>query len=736
MNLVKSPSRVSASTREGWNIIERVVDFTHAVGRIGGRGSGLLISVPNAANTGGSGSVERVGILLTSSFVLNSRAACAGESITFFESPVTGTHAKWNVAPVTVPLRPESTFYCSVRGDDAKLQKQASTDGADEETTVTEELGYTIVACDLHSERSVAVDISRVNPLPLPLIVSKIPTIAVGDTHLLITHQNSQDRRYVVAVVAEVHSHHCVYTHTDADCLFSSGGPIFTEQGEFVGMQHQCGENSFGIFVKDIVQHLFESAMLGLCKIPVYDADSGDAGGGVEKGNANAKLTNEEFNSPFSVTSREKLIDVGAGDQIVDFYVLEREREKKAKGTSTPATLIPRDHVEVWKEWYKPKEYRSLVLLLHAFPYQAKLVLLIVTELTSHHNRMSISNLASLGGIGILLETLDSHPYDEPLVQATVASLARISLYEANREAIGRSDGIAAVISIMKEYRLNYAIQEWATYCLLNMCIDSSSGEQMPESIENLVKYGGLDTVIVNMRDHAKGRYLQRWSAQLLGTVALYSSAYLNMLLQYQLLPRLDDRLHQYEEDGFVLHGLVSFLRNVFKAAVPAVKTAKSSSTVSSKGSIVDGGAASSSSSLDEALRRKSSVQVPAEAKPQPIAEGSSSKPTPSSDFMDPFKYLKDRNILERLVHVLSFHCGKNDDALLFEHTVSALNYLFEADSSLISKASEELGLEALLEQVARHFMTEINLHAAAIRVFKQLGVTHPLEKYSFLQCK
>ncbi len=727
--MLRSPSRVSAASRDGWCIIEKVTDYTHAVGRIGNRGSALLISMPNSANCGGSGHVDRVGILLTTSFVLNSRAACAGESVTFFESPVTGTHAKWNVAPVTVPLRADTSFFCSVRDDEVKGNpsevKASSPRDGDEGSQVTEELGYTIVACDLRTERNASVDISRVNPLPLPLILSKIPTIKVGDKHLLITHENSQQRRYVVVDVLEVHSHHCVYAQTDPDCLFASGGPIFSEKGEFVGLQHQCGDSSFGIFVRDIVQHLFDSAMLGLCKVPVYDADAGDVGGGIEKGNTNARITNEEFNKEFSLLGRQKLIDVGAGDQIVDFYTLEREREKKASGTSTPETFTPRDHLEVWKEWYKPTEYRSLVLLLHAFPYQAKLALMIVTELTSHKNRLAISQLASLGGIGILLETLDSHAYDEPLVQATVASLARISLYEANREAIVRSDGIAAVISIMKEYRLNYAIQEWATYCLLNLCVDSSSGEQMPESIEALAKYGGLDTVIANMSDHPKGRYLQRWSAQLLGTVAVYSQTFFGMLLERKLLPKLDDRIHQYEDDAFVLSGLVSFLKNILKASIT---TAKRASSVPGTGPLTAAQDAPSSS------LRKGSLDRAAPIVKCTVSAGGES--LHEDDVSRPVKFLTDRNVLDRLVAIMMHHCGKNDDALLFEHSIAALGFLFDADSSQIARAVDPLGLEGVLERVTLAFMTEIALHRAALKVLKQLGVSNPLERYTHLQNK
>lgn len=709
--MLRSPSRVSQSSREGWNIIEKVTDYTHAVGRIGSRGSCLLISLPNSANTNGSGHVEHMGMLLTTSFVLNSRAACAGESVTFFESPVTGTHAKWNVSPVTVPLRAENAFHCSVKEEEAKLKAALpSKEDGDGQDLITEELGYTVVACNLRSDRNATIDITRVNPLPLPLILSKIPAVQKGDKHLFITHQNSQQRRYIIVDVVEVHSHHCVYAQPDPDSLFSSGGPIFTDKGEFVGVQHQCGDSSFGIFVRDIVQHLFDSAMLGLCKVPVYDEDAADGGGGIEKGNPNAKITNEEFNKEFNVMARQKLIDVGAGDQIVDFYVLERERAKKATGNAPPETLVPRDHVEVWKEWFKPSDYRSLVLMLHAFPYQPKLAMMIVTEITSHANRLSIINLASLGGIGILLETLDSHAYDEPLVQATIASLARISLYEANREAIVRSDGIAAVISVMKEYSLNYGIQEWATYCLLNLCVDSSSGDQMPESIEGLARYGGLDTVIANLSQHPKGRYLQRWSAQLLGTVAVYSQSFFMMLLDRQLLPRLDDRLIQYEEDGFVLCGLMSFLKNILKASLTKIK---------------DGAeAAAAAAALAEERRRKN------------IADTHDSSIVSFEELMKPIKFWTDRNILDRLVGSITLHCGKNDDALLFEHLISALGYLFEADGKQIERAIDPLCLESLVAKVTLQFMTEIALHRAALKLLKLLGVSHPVERYPHLQNK
>jgi hypothetical protein len=81
-------------------------------------------------------------------------------------------------------------------------------------------------------------------------------------------------------------------------------------------------------------------------------------------------------------------------------------------------------------------------------------------------------------------------------------------------------------------------------------------------------------------------------------------------------------------------------------------------------------------------------------------------------------------------------HLGSNDDALLFEHAVAALGNLFEADPDQIPRAVGPLALESLLERITLTFMTEIALHRVALQVMKQIGVSHPLERYTHLQNK
>lgn len=772
-----SPSRITRS-KEGWNAIEKAVDFTHAVGRVGRRGSCILISVPVPANSVHNGHMNHHGIVLTTSFVAQNRGEVQDLEVTFLEQPVTGSNAKGTMKTVTVPLRGDSIFYCSARAppkrnvhyfieDETEQVEYASLSGshkkrraadqlsddednnnnnnnsvrdnddshADEDDVVqVEELGYTIVACDLQSKADARQTIrgNGITPLPLPLILSTIPAIQVGDTHLLVTHENSKARRYVIATVTEVFEHHCVYQHTDPTCQFSSGGSVFSASGDFIGLQHQCGESSYCIFIRDVVSHLFESGMLGLCKIPLLSADTEDARDEEGELNPNAAITDHEFNEPFSTTQRTRLIDVGAGDQIVNFEELQIVQRRKENGSIKGETVRVRRHSEVWDYWTSvsgspgsSNYYRCLILLLAAFPYQSKLCCRILSELTSHENRQHIASVASHGGVGIMLEVLDSHPHDQTLVQTAVTSLARVSLYDANKESIARSDGVPVILAVMREFMVVYEVQQWALYLLLNLL----EGQEANNCAKSIMSYAGLELILMSLERHGKGSHLQRWGWQAVGRVVRLmcsNPSSVAMIFRglggFALLVR---RIEEYWKDGYVSFGLITALHALLRV----------DDEFENQTTVVAG------ANLVEFLSFSLPLHVHDEAVPIPDdddgdddAQIQAHRAKLRQEAAHQRKGCCNEATFFGLLFGLLRHHSinvQNESAPLIElllvSYLDALHLRPSADFSSLDLRQQEV----LVADVTLAFMTESRMHTIADKVMRYLGVPDPFGKYS-----
>ncbi|KAG5499511.1 hypothetical protein JIQ42_04984 [Leishmania sp. Namibia] len=111
----------------------------------------------------------------------------------------------------------------------------------------------------------------QVQPLPIPLLLSRIPEIKVGDVHVMITHVNDGRRSYRVQHVADVFADYCTYESTRFGGVTCSGGPVFNLQGDFIGVQHERDGQSLCLYMKSIVRHLFDSDLLGMCRTPISE---------------------------------------------------------------------------------------------------------------------------------------------------------------------------------------------------------------------------------------------------------------------------------------------------------------------------------------------------------------------------------------------------------------------------------------------------------------------------------
>lgn len=507
------------NSNDRWNVVSIVARYMHAVCRIPGRGTAVLVSRHGSR-----------GVLLTTSAALGSRGDAQGKEAVFFETTTLGApnHKGIPKRPVKVALRPEKFFFTSLQasaggpaGPPSYSPNGSPGGGLSAAAADAAILGYALVACDLTESKADAAiagaaqpaDLHGVVPLSLPVLHERVPPVMEGDAHLMVTFPEGQKpRRYFSHPVACVFESHCVYATVDLCTSVASGGPVFDTQGEWVAIQHLSSAScSYGILIRDIVGHMIDSLVLGQVRTLLLDSDPEDAHEG--------ELHHEHDGSKTGTAQRLEVEGPYAtchGQMLAVYSDVEREEERRK--APVRHTMVLPTHQEVWEAMYRPSDYHSLVILLHSFPYHTKLLKKIIGQLTAPEHRADMPSLSRLGGIGMLMEAVELHPYDEELITAGVACLARLSLHEENRDAIGKYTGVMLLLSLMREYRNTPQVSQWACYCLSNLCVKETNREL--ENKQTFTEHSGLKLVIQALKDNgAYNVHLRRWACMLLGHV-------------------------------------------------------------------------------------------------------------------------------------------------------------------------------------------------------------------------
>lgn len=523
-----------------WDVIARIAPYMNAVCRILPR-AGTAVLVSRQGNRG---------VLLTTSAVLSCRADAHNKEAIFFEtetlgaSKAPGAGVKRNTAGVKVALRPDRLFFTSVSAGSAVGGEAAS-------------LGYSVVACDVVSVNGESGGtLHSVVPIPLPIILSKVPPVCEGDCQLFVSFADGgPQRRYYVSEVGAVFESHAVHTEIDQATTVATGGPVFNSAGEFVGLQHMTSAScSYCVFIKDIVSHMYESLVLGQVRVLIETSNpedmaefgcrqapgaNADASQGKEEGGNGHYTLPVRFEHDGTRTGWSSRRDGGSAEND-DAMMAMRDggaAETAALSTAAPTSrvmamveaegpfgtcggmiianpmhvemvhqrrlqpqrgtlVIPTDE-DVWKEHYDPEDYHSLVLILHAFYYHKGVLRRAVNTLTAMEHRHEIDQLSRLGGVGILLEALDALPYDEHLMSTAMACVARVSLYSDNREALSKYSGTITTLSILSEYQHTPMVVQWGCYVLYSLCHDTQ-GEM--ENRRIFAAHGGIQFVVRAMK--------------------------------------------------------------------------------------------------------------------------------------------------------------------------------------------------------------------------------------------
>nr|CCD16436.1 unnamed protein product [Trypanosoma congolense IL3000] len=403
-------------------------------------------------------------------------------------------------------------------------------------------------------------ELNPVRPLPLPLLLSRLPPVKVGDTHLIISHINGWERRYVVLTVNAVGKESCRYDFDDIHSEYSSGGPIFDMQGNFIGIQHQRGFSAYGIFASFIVRDLFQSMVLGICRLPIAETrhsvdecsvyaekNGGASQGSFYMGGGSLRLSTQMGNRTDSPESF-RLPQFDDAMQV-----------KKVSPLHDPPLCD-----DVWKEFYT--DFQSIALILYSFSHSPQVTKTALEELASKEYTKDLPEAASIGVIGILLEIVDEYADNVEVLSAAVIALARASLYKLNREAIFRCEGILTLLHIMDEYSYHVSIQHWGFCCLCNV-MDADSLVRS-DAIRLFVQYDGIDLAIEVLSAHRNESHVLRQTSFALSCVVREHVRYMDIMVSYGIGSILVGCMKSNAEDHFALLGLTKLLYELLYGAL------------------------------------------------------------------------------------------------------------------------------------------------------------------------
>lgn len=365
-----------------------------------------------------------------------------------------------------------------------------------------------------------------IQPLPLPLLVSQLPRVRKGDMHLIVTHMNGHRRAYVPLHVSNVYEDHCEYEMDSLVGDFSSGGAVFDRDGNFVGLQHQCGKVCIALFVSVIVRQLFQSDLLGCCRSPIADVPFVERHDSLSLAEPKKSVTllhePSHILSPsrathakdkamqlagFEGTTRARPMPVGvsettcarstwsgnpmgsrqhrnsAGDATRSSYLLSHLRLSQesvsCSAVSAEANRSRRSVVtriasrtpgfeEVYREFFTPFALDA-TSSVHPFTSSPGASMM-ESEGKRTRTASSVSDTLAFS-FQSLIHMLFGFCYSTPLVQHVLREIQE-KKYASLHPQVGRSGGIGVILELLDENLQNQTFVESCLSCLAVLCLD------------------------------------------------------------------------------------------------------------------------------------------------------------------------------------------------------------------------------------------------------------------------
>ena len=487
-------------------VISKVGKKSSAVCRLNERGSGVLITrkfrktqdMPVRIN--GEPVCPAVGVILTTPYVLPD-AETAEASCGVFEIFSLRDQKEWETT--SVRLLPTVLFTSSLP----------------ESSSSSSKVGYVLVACELYGSNGKVVDAA---PLGLPICAPFTLGVKAGDICLIIQHPNGvEPRKYHLTTATEVHDNHVVHVSRATPQYTASGGAVFNDDGEFVGIGHMANGAHVTINLHTIVSHMFRFGLL-------------------------------------------RYFDAGLGDSdpmLIDKYTCLGE--EKEDPTSDGQVVYWKD---IWNSWYDPERYGTVVLLLQAFYYHRELALLALHELACHQQRFNIKLMSSLGAIDVIIHVMRFYRDDVDVTCQAVSTLGSAADHEDNLRNIEACDTLPLLIQNLEEYAHKPRVLEW-TACVLSSLF--TSGERSAVSKDTFTALGGIPLLAKALRAYRNNSYLAKRAAAAFGSLADSNVSFASLCLDEEVHFVLSEILtfepYRHEEASCieaVLNGLVKLIED------------------------------------------------------------------------------------------------------------------------------------------------------------------------------
>ena len=130
------------------------------------------------------------------------------------------------------------------------------------------------------------------------------------------------------------------------------------------------------------------------------------------------------------------------------------------------------------------------------------------------------SEIAKLGGIEVLVETMNHHVQARHVQECAVAALSNLSAGSSeNQTKIAEADGIKALLAAMKAHAGKPLVQQYGATALRNLTLHNSVNKV------SIAREGGIEALIRAMQAHPKEATVQQYAADALQNIALHNAA-------------------------------------------------------------------------------------------------------------------------------------------------------------------------------------------------------------------
>lgn len=187
------------------------------------------------------------------------------------------------------------------------------------------------------------------------------------------------------------------------------------------------------------------------------------------------------------------------------------------------------------------------------------------------------SEIAKLGGIEVLVETMNNHLQARHVQECAVAALSNLSAGSPeNQTKIAEADGIKALLAAMCAHAGKPLVQQYGATALRNLTLHNSVNKV------SIAREGGIQALIRAMQAHPKEATVQQYAADALQNIALHNAANKVEIANKRGIPALVSAMRGHKHESRVQQYCCFALANL------AANNADNARLIADEGAIPD----------------------------------------------------------------------------------------------------------------------------------------------------